>query len=269
VARGIHRGLTILLLAAGAVCAQTPDAAKLLSGAAEAVRKNRREAAIFVYQERIHEREIHWDGTVSEGGEVGYEVVFVEGETYHKRTSVNGRPLSGRAAREEEQRMQSVAQFRRNTPIEERRRRLAAEERRRLRFDVRLISENHQARFDREEPCGTRRCMVISVWPKPGTRRPRNPNEWSLSLRGHLWIDAESMHPVRAEMEQGYDALTQPEGARSRFKWEPVENVWLIESIVSRVEVGSRRVAVRETVQEYSAYQRFQADSVLIFPDFP
>jgi hypothetical protein len=270
VARRVQRRVGFLLLAAAASCwAADPNAAAILRQAAEAVEKNRREAAFYIYQERIRELEIQWDGEVVEGGELGYEVIFVEGETYHKRVSVNGKPLTGRAAQEEDLRLRKVTEFRRNTPLEERRRRFIAAERTRLRFDVRTIAENHMARFDREETCPAGPCFVISVWPKPGTRRPRHASEWSLSLRGHLWIDAETSHPVRAEMEQAYDAFTQPEGSKSRFKWERVEGVWLIESIVSRVEVGSRRVAVRESLQEYSNYQRFQAESVLVFPDFP
>jgi len=267
-ARGIQRRLILAVAVTGlAASAAEPDAARLLREAADAVSKNRREAAFFVFQERIQVREIQWDGEVKEGGETGYEVIFVEGESYHRRTSLNGKPLDAKAAAEEEKRMQAVADFRRKTPLDERRRRFAAAERTRLRFDVKTLAENHQARFDREDQCPEGPCFVISVWPRSGTRRPRHPNEWSLSLRGHLWLDRETKHPVRAEMEQGYDYHSQPQGSKTRFKWERVDGVWLIESIVSRIEVGTRRVAVQETVQAYSSYQRFQAESVLVFHD--
>jgi len=270
VARRVQR---ILILAAGLAAilpaAGDPQGEALLREADEAVRANRREAAFFIYQERVTEREIAWDGRVKESRATGYEVVFLEGESYHKRTMLNGRPLAGDALEEEERRMRAVADFRRSTPVEERRRRLATAERTRLRFDPRVMAENHLARFEREEECPEGPCVVISVWPKPGTRRPRNPSEWSMSLRGHLWLDAATRHPLRAEMEQAYEYYGQAAGTRTRFRWTRVDGVWLIASIVSRTEERSRQVAVREMVQEYSNYQRFQAESVLVFHDEP
>jgi hypothetical protein len=267
VARRIYRSLALLLAFTGSAAAADTRAETLLREAAEAVRANRREAAFFIYQERVTEREIAWDGKVRQSGANGYEVIFIEGESYHKRTMLNGKPLSGAAREEEERRMQAVADFRRNTSIEERRRRLASAERTRLRFDISIIADNHLVRFEREEECPGGPCLVIAVWPKPGTRRPRHPNEWSLSLRGHLWLDAGTSHPLRAELEQAYDYHGQAAGTRTRFRWTRVEGVWLIESITSIVEARTRQVAVRELVQEYSSYQRFQAESVLVFHD--
>lgn len=245
------------------------DAAELLREAAEAVRANRREAAFFVYQERIHERLHDRQGGVRASGVTAYEVLFVEGESYHRRTMLNGNPLEGEALEAEEQRMRKVAEFRRKTPLEERRRRFAAAERTRLRFDVQTMAENHLARFEQETECGAGRCLLIAVWPKPGARRPKHPNDWSLSLRGYLWLDVVTRHPVRAEVEQAFEYFGQPAGAQTRFQWARVDGVWLIQTIVSRTEQAKGSVAAREVVQEYSNYQRFRAESVVVFRDEP
>lgn len=242
----------------------------MLAEAASAVRGNRREAAFFVFQERVTHRE--WDaaGRLAASGETGYEVLMIEGEPYHRRVSRNGQALAGEELDEEDRRMRQVAEFRRRTSIEERRRRIAAAERRRLRFDVRTLSEQHLARFDGETECPTGPCLVLAVWPRPKAPKPRHPNDWTLALRGRIWLDRETRHPVRAEMEQAFDFYGQPAGSRTVFEYARVEGVWLIQRIHSSVsERRGRAVIRRETAQDYSGYQRFRADSVIVFREEP
>ena len=269
-ARRIQRSLTGLLLGAAAAAAPPPEGAALLQKAAAAVRENRREAVFFVFQERVVHRE--WDraGALTSEGETGYEVLMIEGEPYHRRVSRNGRPLSEAERAEEDLRLRQTADFRRKTPLEERRKRFAAAERARLRFDVRTLAENHLARFDGESACPTGPCLALSVWPKPKAPKPKHPYEWTLALRGHLWLDRETLHPVRAAMEQTIDFYGQPAGSRTVFDYGRVDGVWLIHRILSEVPASRReQTARRETVQEYSQYQRFQAESVLVFRDVP
>lgn len=269
-ARRIQRSIVTLLAAAALAPAAEHDAAQLLAQAADSFRQNRRETVFFVFQENVTHREWNGAGEYTGASETGYEVLMIESEPYHRRVSRNGRRLEGEELADEDRRMRQVSEFRKRTPIEERRRRFAAAERTRLRFDVRTLAENHLARFDGEATCATGPCLVLSVWPKPKAPKPRHPYEWTLALRGHLWLDRESLHPVRADLEQTMNFYGQPAGSRTVFEYTRVEGVWLIQRIHSTViERRGRQTARRETAQDYSGYQRFQAESVIVFRDDP
>lgn len=269
-ARRIQRPIVLLFASATLAPAAQPDPARLLESAAESFRQNRRDAVFFVFQEHITHREWNGAGELSGASETAYEVLMIENEPYHRRVSRNGQPLAGEELAEEDRRMRQVTEFRRRTPAEERRRRFAAAERTRLRFDVRTLAEHHLARFDGEVTCATGPCLALSVWPKPKAPKPRHPYEWTLALRGHLWLDRETMHPVRADLEQAIDFYGQPAGSRTVFEYARVEGVWLIQRIHSTVvERRGRQTARRETAQEYSGYQRFQAESIIVYRDDP
>lgn len=246
------------------------DAAEILQKAAEADQLNRKRSEFFVFREIISGKDRAPDGRVSDDGTRTFEVTFVEGESYFRLTEINGRPLGRDAEDAEDLRYRQVVDFRRRTPLEDRRRRRSADERQRLKFDISLVAQHHEARLDREEGEPGNRVWVLSVWPKSNTPKPKNPNEWALSLRGYLRIDQATGHLISADLEQAYPWRDQPQGSQAAFRWHHKDDVWLIKEICSTtpLERGDT-IWRRETVQLYSNYRKFQAESVLSYSDLP
>lgn len=246
------------------------DATHLLQRAAEADRINRKRSELFVFREVISAVDRSPEGRIADDGTRTFEVNFVEGESYYRLTAINGRPLAAEDQKAEEERYQEVLRFRRRTPIKERHRLRSDAERQRLKFDISLVARHHEARLDREEGPAGKGVWVVSVWPRNGTPKPKNPNEWALSLRGYLRIDQATGHLVSADLDQAYTWRAQPAGSHARFRWERHEDVWLIEEIASTAPLDrGDSVWRRETIQTYSNYRKFRADSVLVYSEVP
>lgn len=246
--------------------AQAPDARALLERMVAAEKANRREAAHYVYREDIRYTQRTANGQLRRESRSAYEVTILEGETYHRRTEQDGRPLSPAEQAEEEKRYREVEKYRRETPVEERRRRYFAAEENRFKFDSALVLSNHTARLAGEEVYGGRACWVVEAEPRKGTRKPKRRSEWSLSQRLRYWIDKETHFPPRVVATQLADFDIARQGTVTEVTSSRHDGVWLMERIVSegKRKIDGQMLTVR-TEQTYTNYRRFTTTTNLLF----
>ena len=246
--------------------ASDPDAAELLRRAVDAERDNRHRAGNYLFREMIYYREGVPGGKLSLRRSSTYEVTFVEGEPFHMLVAVDGEPLSPEMERDEQKRLEQVAEYRRKTPIEQRRKKVISAEGRRFRIDLRLIGECHDARYAGEDTVMGRKAWVIETEPKAGTRKPKNRAEWALSQKCRYWIDQETLHPLKLISTQLYDWDDVKKDAQTESTWLRVDDVWLVASIQSTsMPQNHKPPVVLETDQRYSNYRKFSSSSAITY----
>lgn len=259
-------GLFPLLLIPVLGQASGPDAAALLRRAVDAERDNRHKAGNYLFREVIFYREGLPGKAMNLRRSAAYEVTFLEGEPFHRLVELDGAPLSPEMERNEQKRMEEVAEYRRKVPLEKRRKKVIAAEGRRFRIDLRLIGEYHEAHFAGEDTVLGRKAWIIETEPKPGTHKPRNRAEWALSQKCRYWIDQETMHPLKLVSTQLYDWDDVSQGTVTESTWLRVDDVWLVATIKTRGEEQRGKLALaRETDQRYSNYRKFSTTSAITY----
>jgi hypothetical protein len=255
----------LFVAATQAPASAPPDAATLLQRSIEAERTNRDRAYSYVWQEQIVHRTFSPPGRLAERTSSAYEVLILEGEPYHRLVSRNGEPLSEAEEAGEREKMQQVAEFRRKTPMEERRKRWIAAEGQRLTFTYGLLTRHFRLAVNGEEELGGRRTWILQATPD-NAPKPRNRKQWVYVLACKLWIDQETLLPIRMELTQTKDWENIPAGTQTDIRFTLVDDVWLASRIYSRQQLERAGVGqVQETEQTYSNFRKFAADSVIRF----
>lgn len=235
---------------------------------ADAEKRNRQDSAYFVYREDIRSAIASDSQPSRQTAWITYEVTFLEGEAYHRPVARDGKPLGKEQQEAEDKRMQQVAEYRQNTPVEERRRRYFAAEENRYKIDSSLVVRHHDSKFLGAGKVRDRDVWLVSTQPRRGTPKPKRRSEWSLCQKIKYWIDQKTGLPLRIEAEQlyGYDGTRK--GAISRVETVEVEGTLLPGRITStsRRKSGGNRTSLI-TDQTYSAYKRFRAETVVLFVD--
>jgi len=240
-----------------------PEPLDLLRKSIAAERENRRRSFNYVWREEIIHNLYSPPGELLQRDSSTYEVLFVEGETYHRLVARNGQPLESEEIAKEQQKLEAVADFRRKTPVDERRRRWIAAEGRRLTFTYRLLAEHHKVVLVGEGTIGGRSAWILEAEPH-GAPKPRTRKEWAFVLRCKLWIDQSSLLPLRMEYTQVRDWDNIPAGSVTEVSFTPVDEVWLASRIVARQQLSrGNRLEISETQQVYSQFHKFSADSVI------
>ena len=235
---------------------------------ADAEKRNRQDAAYFVYREDIRSSIANQGRPSRQTAWITYEVTFLEGEGYHRPVARDGKPLSPEQQATEDERMQQVSEYRRNTPIEERRRRYFAAEENRYKLDSALVVSYHDSKLLGADNVRGRDVWVVLTQPRRRAPKPKRRSEWILCQKTKYWIDQKTSLPLRIEAEQLYDYDSTRKGAISRVETVDVEGVLLPESITSTARRKSGRDQTSLiTDQGYSAYKRFRAETVLLFVD--
>jgi len=262
--------LALLVQLLWTATATPPDPTTLLHESIQAEKENRKRSFNYVWREEIMHAVYSPPGELVQRDSATYEVLFVEGETYHRLVARNGKPLDSEETALEQKKLEEVAAFRRKTPIEERRRRFITAEGRRLTFTYRLLAEHHKVQLLGEEVFDGRPAWIIEAEPHDAPK-PHNRKEWAYVLRCKLWIDQSTLLPLRMEYTQVKDWDNIPAGSVTEVYFTPVDDVWLAGKIVARQEVTKgNRVEINETKQVYSQFHKFAADSIIRWgdPDF-
>jgi hypothetical protein len=163
-------------------------------------------------------------------------VILIDGSPYYKLIAVNGEPLTGeQAAQEERKYRQAIAERQHETPAQ-RRRRIAEYERERRQNNALMgqMTEAFDYRLVGEDTVNGRRCFVLVSTPKPGYRPTSRDTKVLTGMRGKLWVDERQFQWVKVEAEVFrrvafgvFIAQVEP-GTRFTLEQQPVQgNLWL------------------------------------------
>jgi hypothetical protein len=193
-----------------------------------------------------------------------YRVHMIEGSTYNKLTAVDGQPLAGGQAQEEDQKLQQEIKRRRSESSSARQQRVEKYQKER-RQDHLLMSEMVKAfdyRLTGEETVNGRRCFVLQASPKPGYKPPNRDTQVLKGMRGEMWVDAEQYQwaKVHAEVFRSvsfglFFAQVKP-GTEFTLEQKPADGkIWLpthfTMNVKARVFLSSRTSSDDEVYSDY------------------
>ena len=165
-----------------------------------------------------------------------YEDIMLDGSQYQKLIAFNDKPLDAHQQSEQQQKFQEAAAKRRSESKSQERRRIARYEAGRKR-ELELITELTKAftfTLNSTDKLDGRDVYLLQAEPRKGYRPPNFETRVLTGMRGKLWIERNSFHWVKVEVEVvhpvrigGFIARVEP-GTRFELEKTPVSNdIWL------------------------------------------
>ncbi len=261
-----------VLLFAPVLPAQPPAPAEIIRRSVENDRLNFERADNYSYIQQTEQRRLGKDGRVVHTESRTFDVIVLDGEPYEKLIAKDGKPLSGREALKEQQKLDRELARRRTEDPEKRSRRLREREKRRRegREFAQEIPEAFDFRLAGEEVLDGRPVWVIDAEPKPGYKPRARRADLLPKFRGRLWIDQQDYQWVRVEAETiapvsfGWILARFEPGARMTFEQRRVHGeVWLPSR--ARMQLGARLALLKKIRAEvevsWREYRKFQSES--------
>lgn len=203
-----------------------------------------------------------------------YENVFVEGLPYRKKVEANGKPLSGKAAEEEEKRYDKAVEERRGMSVAQKRHWLHTG------FTYSLpiccLTTLFDNRIVGHETIGGRDTIEVESTPKLDAKPANDAEKSSLNWKETTWIDAADAMPARLEVESLKDEGHFARGMTTRIDFvrfvespsgdgQPQQAVWLQQGVVSKFHFKLMWIGLSgETDQTWSNFKRFHVDMRLL-----
>lgn len=165
-----------------------------------------------------------------------YEDLMIDGSDYQRLIAVNGKPLSGAAKAEEQEKLERVTEKRNHESKAQRRKRVAAydAERRRDHSMMLELSKAFTFKMIGEQELDGFYTYVMDATPKPGYQPESEETEILPGMEGKLWIDSKTYQWVKVEADtihtvsiEAFLAQVRP-GTRFELEKMPVgDQVWL------------------------------------------
>ena len=242
-----------LLLVTLTALADPPNARDLLERAIANAAAQTSARGHYIFRE--HAEHLRLDGHVNHTQD--FDWVFLEGAMYRKRIAVNGRPLAGKALREEERLFQMTAAERRQ----------AAEHKKpdpnTINADIKpetvLHQMTHQLRAD--ETLNGRPAWVIRSEPPPGLTGETR------AYRYTYWIDKADIIIAQEHYDVFQaDAKILPGSTQTTTFSRLNDSVWLLSSRDGEYLTGPPHPKAhwRQT-HRFNSYRRFGSESTVIF----
>lgn len=214
------------------------------------------------------------DGKPGAQSSAKFENMFIEGLPYQRMVELNGKPLEGRDAMAENDKLDRATVERRSMPLEQKRRFFRSGFHSSL--PVCCLATLFENRIVGSESINSRDCIVVESHAKPAAKPTTEEQRSSLDWKETTWIDIGDTMPVRIEAELLKDHAKFEKGMTVRADYIRVLDraanagsspraVWLQGSSVSHFRF---RTAYNEgtgtTEQVWSNYKRFQVDMRLL-----
>ena len=165
--------------------------------------ENQKKERDYTYVERQETRQLNGKGQVKSTETETYDVMEIYGEQVQKLVAKNGKPLSDKDARKEDEKIQKLIDKRKNESDSDRKKRLAKEEKEREedRQFVREVADAFDFRFVGTELLDGRDNYVIDGVPKPGYKPVHKHADILAKLRFRLWIDRDDAQMKKLDVQ--------------------------------------------------------------------
>lgn len=205
-----------------------------------------------------------------------FENVFVEGLPYRKKVGESGKPLTGKAAEEEEKRYDKAVDERRGMSIDQKRHWWGLGSTRALSLPICCLTKLFDSRMVGHEMIDGRETLVVESKPKSDARPANDSEKSSLNWKETAWIDVADAMPARIEAELLRDEGRVLKGMINRLDFErlvdasetrtqPDKSVWLQKTFVAKFRFKVLWMeATGETDQAWSDYRKFRVDMRLL-----
>ncbi|NWF84648.1 MAG: hypothetical protein HXY18_12545 [Bryobacteraceae bacterium] len=236
---------------------------------------NFRRGREYTYQQQVVTRNLGPDGQVKKTESSTYDFVTLGDELYSKLIAKDGKPLTGKEAKDAERKFEETLRKRNQESPAARakrleRRRKEEEEGRRF---LQEIPEAFTFELLGEEVRDGSQVWVIAAEPRPGYRPKAKRADLLKKFRGRIWIDKQEYQWVRVEAETidtvsfGLVLARLGKGAAITFEQKRVnDEIWLPSRATAQLNarvglVKSFRISSEVT---WSGYRKFQSDSRIV-----
>jgi hypothetical protein len=200
-----------------------------------------------------HNRNFNKSGKTTVDESKKYENVFVEGLPYSRLIELNGKPLEGKAAEEEQKRYDKTVEERKKMSLDEKRHSLHAD------FHFALPMGYLTSLFDnaavRREDVNGRETIVVESTPRSDARPKDTDAKTALDWKQTTWIDVQDEMPVRFIAEKLNDDNHDLKGT----------TVWLEKGFKSMFRVKMMFMTFNGiTEQTWDDFKKFHVDVRLL-----
>jgi hypothetical protein len=185
-----------------------------------------------------------------------YEWIFLEGEPFRRMVARNGRPLTGKLAKQEAERLRMTAAQRRAASRKPNPRVISVGN---LRGKVILTEMDHTAAG--EEEIDGRKTWVIRAEPKPGHE--------AVAYRMTFWVDQQERVLAQLQYEvigRGVESLPGTWLTTTYFRF--AENLWFKKSLNGEFYTGPPRPRSHwRQFHTFREFRKFDAESTVTFQE--
>jgi len=248
---------------------------QLIRVVTENYRANYKKERDYTYIDREVENTLESDGGIKSAGSKTYEIMELYGEQVQRLIAKDDKPLSGKDAAKEEERIEKLTSKRKNESEEDRAKRQAEEEklREKNREFVREVADAYDFRLVGSETLDGRDNWVIAGEPRPGFQAHLKDAQMLSKFHGRLWIDKNEVQLAKMDVEAidtvsfGWVLARIHKGTRLVFEQTRVNGeVWLPQHISFKFDA---RVALFKGYNEldeetFRDYKKFRATSRIV-----
>jgi hypothetical protein len=241
----------------------------------ENYRANYKKERDYTYIDHQVENKLDGEDGIKSTESSTYEVMELYGEQVRRLIAKDDKPLSGKDAAKEEERINKITRERKNESDEKRAKRQAEEEKQRQknREFVREVADAYDFRLVGSETLNGRDTWVIAGEPRPGFQAHLKEAQILPKYHGRLWIDKEEMQLAKMDVEAldtvsfGWVLARIHKGTRLVFEQARVnEEVWLPRQVNFKIDA---RIALFKSYHEewentFRDYRKFRATAKIV-----
>jgi hypothetical protein len=229
----------------------------------------------YTYIEREVQNNLDGKGQVKSKEIKTYEVLEIDGEQVQRLIAKDDKPLEGKEAAKEEEKIQKIIDKRKNESDDDRRKReqKAEKEREDGRKFVREVADAYNFKLVGTELVDGREAWVIDGDPRPGYEPHMKEAKFLPKFRGRVWIDKADLQLSKLNVEAidtvsiGLFLARIHKGTRFLLEQTRVnEEVWLPQHVTFKVDA---RVALLKGFnvdgdQTYRDYKKFRTSTKIV-----
>lgn len=242
---------------------------------AQNYRENYKKLRDYTYIDREVTHKLDGKGQIKSTETKSYEIMELYGEPLARLIEKDDKPLDGKDAAKEEERIQKLADKRKNESEEEQRKRQAEKEKARQkgRGFVSEVADAYNFRLVGSEVLNGRDTWVIDGEPRLDFHARLKEAQMFSKFHGRLWIDKSEMQLAKMEVEAidtvaiGWVLARIHKGTRFAYEQTRVnDEVWLPQHYEAKVDV---RLALFKSENEEDAgtfrdYEKFRTSSKIV-----
>lgn len=242
------------------------DPTALLQRVIANLKTNNLKAENYAFVEDYHNINYDKNGKIKVDNSAKFETVFVEKTPYRRKVEENGKPLSGKAAKEEEKKYQVAVAERRRMNAELKNTLFHREFRLGVNYedwpDLFLATSGGSEIVDGHE------VIKLILNPRPGIHPASDAHKDSLHTAVQLWIDKADEFPLHLKTEYLSDGhLLRGSTVEAFWEKEAQSGTYLLASDLVQFRIKYLWMTVPgKTEQKYSGYKRFGVD-IRIVPE--
>jgi hypothetical protein len=229
----------------------------------------------YTYTERVDEHKLDGKSRVKSAEVKTYEILEIYGEQVERQTAKDDKPLSGKDAEKQEEKLQKLIDKRKSETEEQRRKREAKEEKERAqdREFVNEVADAYNFHFAGIESLAGRDTYVIDAEPRAGFVPHVKDANLLPKFRFRAWIDKDEAQWAKLDVQCidtvsfGLFLARLHKGARIVIEQTRVnDEVWLPRHIAVKVDVRLALLKDFNIEQDvtYRDYKKFRAATKII-----